>query len=117
MRRPFSEPEPCPGVHRPKEGIIPNPQSPLREQVREVLRFHHYAWRTEQAYWCWIVRFFRLHRHPERSGSSGWQHPRTLGVAEVAGFLSHFAIDRKVAAATQDQALNALVLLYAEVLY
>jgi len=42
--------------HRAREGLIPNPQAPLREQVREVMRFHHYALRTERAYWRWIVR-------------------------------------------------------------
>lgn len=36
---------------RAREGLIPNPQAPLREQVREVMRFHHYALRTERAYW------------------------------------------------------------------
>ena len=42
-----------------REGFVPNPQAPLREQVREVIRFHHYALRTERAYWHWIVRFLR----------------------------------------------------------
>jgi hypothetical protein len=100
---------------RPREALVPNPKGSLREQVREVMRFHHYALRTERAYWHWMVRFLRHFRRPGESGPSGWRHPKTLGAAEVAGFLSHLATDRKVAAATQNQALNALVFVYAEV--
>ncbi len=103
--------------HRAREGLISNPRAPLREQVREVMRFHHYALRTERAYWRWIVRFLRHHREPGTTGAAGWRHPKSLGVTEVASFLSHLAKDRQVAAATQNQALNALVFLYGEVLH
>jgi integron integrase len=53
-----------------------------------------------------------------RSGApGGWRHPRELGAAEVAAFLSHLAAGERLAAATQNQALNALVFLYGEVLH
>ncbi len=42
--------------------LIPNPKARLFDQVREVLRFHHYALRTEQAYVHWIRRFLVFHR-------------------------------------------------------
>ena len=38
----------------PKEKLVPNPKLRLREQLREVMRFHHYSIRTEAAYWPWI---------------------------------------------------------------
>ena len=117
VRQPFSDPEPSPYARRPKEGLIPNPSASLKEQVHEVMRFHHYARRTELTYWGWIVRFLRHHRQPGSVGGAGWRHPKTLGTAEVAAFLSHLATDLHVAVATQNQALNALVFLYEEVLH
>ncbi|HRI16578.1 MAG TPA: phage integrase N-terminal SAM-like domain-containing protein, partial [Verrucomicrobiota bacterium] len=54
---------------------------------------------------------------PRRSGVEAWRHPRSLGGAEVRSFLGHLATDRHVSASTQNQALNALVFLYAEVLH
>jgi integron integrase len=101
-----------------KELLIPNPQAPLREQVREVLRFHHYSLRTEKAYWQWIRRYLAFHRRRDHSGPQrGWRHPREMGSAEVTQFLTHLALAGNVAASTQNQALNALVLLYEQVLH
>jgi integron integrase len=100
-----------------KELLMPNPKAPLREQVREVLRFHHYALRTEKAYWQWIRRYLAFHRLSDRGGPHrGWRHPRELGAREVTQFLTHLALAGNVAASTQNQALNALVLLYEHVL-
>ena len=48
--------------------------------------------------------------------ASGKRHPRDMGVAEVEGFLSSLAVEGKVAAGTQNQALSALLFLYKEVL-
>lgn len=92
---------------RPKERLFPNPKLKLREQVREVARFQHLSLRTEQTYWEWIRRFIFFH---------GKRHPREMHAAEVRAFLVHLALERKVAASTQNQALNALVFLYREVL-
>ncbi len=93
---------------RPADRLIPNPQLRLREQVREVMRFKHYAVRTEETYWGWIRQFILFH---------GKRHPKEMGTAEVHAFLTHLATRRDVAAATQSQALNALVFLYAQVLH
>lgn len=79
----------------------------LREQVRVVMRLHHYSIRTEKSYWYWIRYFIRFHQ---------LRHPLEMGAVEVNAFLSWLAVERKVAAATQNLALNALVFLYARVL-
>ena len=129
-------------------GFIPNPKARLLDQVREVMRFHHYSLRTEEAYLQWVRRFLEFCRNPLTPALSpgggeggenpltrtqnapsprptppmgegeqgGWRHPREMGAAEVAAFLSHLATERDVAAATQNQALNALVFLYGQVL-
>lgn len=90
-----------------REQFIPNPKLRLRQQVREVMRFHHYSARTEEAYWQWIRRFIFFHHT---------RHPREMGPVEVSAFLSRLATVQKVAKATQQQALNALVFLYRDVL-
>ena len=79
----------------------------LLGQVREVLRYHHYAIRTEKAYVSWILQFIRF---------NGTRHPREMGKPEIERFLSHLSVNRNVAAATQCQALNAIVFLYRDVL-
>ena len=86
----------------------PNPDLKLMDQVREVLRYHHYAYKTEQAYCAWIVRFLKFYTMK--------RHPREMGATEVERFLSHLATNGNVAASTQRQALNALVFLYRDVL-
>lgn len=97
--------------------LIVNPKSPLFDQIREVMRFHHYAIRTEKAYTQWIKRFLAFHRQKDRTGPErGWRHPKTMGAREVAAFLTHLAANRDVAASTQNQALNAVVFLYQHVL-
>src|SRR5258705_11406024 len=91
-----------------REGFIPNPKLKLLEQVSEVMRFKHYSLRTERTYREWIRRFILFH---------GKRHPREMGATEVGSFLSHLAVQRHVASSTQNQALNALVFLYGQVLH
>jgi integron integrase len=79
----------------------------LMDEVRRVIRLKHYSIRTEQSYCEWIKRFILF---------SGKRHPSEMGEREVTDFLSHLAVDRKVAASTQNQALSALLFLYGEVL-
>jgi len=79
----------------------------LRDRFREAIRTRHYSLRTEQSYWHWIRAFIRFQH---------LRHPSELGAPEVGAFLSWLAVERRVAAATQNQALNALVFLYAKVL-
>ena len=83
------------------------PQPTLVSVVRERLRLKHYSLRTEQSDVGWIRRYIRFH---------GRRHPREMGAAEIEIFLTALAVDRKVSAATQNQALAALLFLYREVL-
>ncbi len=91
-----------------KAKFNPNPKLRLMDQVREVLRYHHYAYRTEQTYCQWILRFIRFF--------GGKTHPRDLGAKDVERFLTDLAVKQAVAASTQRQALNAIVFLYRDVL-
>jgi integron integrase len=86
----------------------PAPKAPrLLEQVRDAIRRRHYSERTEETYVHWIKRFIFF---------SGKRHPAELGGEEVTAFLNYLARERTVAAATQNQALSALLFLYKEVL-
>jgi integron integrase len=76
-------------------------------QVGAALRVRHYSRRTEEAYVWWIRRFIVYH---------GRRHPAELGSAVVSSFLAHLAVERRVSASTQNQALPALLFLYGEVL-
>jgi integrase len=91
----------------PLERLLSNPKLKLREQLREVMRFKHFSHRTEEAYWPWIKGFILFH---------GKRHPREVHAVEVQAYLSYLASERDVAAATQSQALNAIVFLHREVL-
>lgn len=91
-----------------KKKFEPNPKLKLMDQVRETLRYYHYAYRTEQTYCEWIrdyLKFFQFEKHP-----------RDMGESEVERYLSFLASERKVAASTQRQALNAVMFLYRDVL-
>jgi integron integrase len=82
-------------------------QRKLLDRVRDVARLRHLSLRTEEAYVAWARKYTLFH---------GKKHPSAMGAAEVREFLTHLARDRKVAASTQNQALNALVFLYDSVL-
>jgi len=85
-----------------------SPQKPkLLDQVRQAIRTRHYSYRTEKAYIHWIKRYIFFHNK---------RHPVDMGEAEIAQFLSSLASDWHVSASTQNQALNALLFLYKEVL-
>ena len=84
------------------------PQKPrLLDQVRQVIRRKGYSYKTEKSYVGWIKRFILYH---------GKRHPRDMGPAEIEQFLTHLAVDLNVAASTQNQALQAILFLYREVL-
>ena len=116
-----------PYITKPADGIpaprildrpasIPKPQrreptrkvdlAALEKATRVALRTEHYAMKTEQSYVHWIRRFVSYH-HGKR--------PSHMGGAEIHQFLSHLAINDRVAASTQNQALNAIVFLYRKV--
>ena len=76
---PFLSPNPEPTrPGPPAEGRAPNPRSPRRDQLHEVMRFFHYAPRTEEACWQWVVRYLRFHRRPGVPGAQAWRHPGRL---------------------------------------
>jgi integron integrase len=79
----------------------------LLEQVRTALRRRNYSPSTVTAYTAWIKRYIIHHR---------LRHPKDLGPGDVVDFLSHLAVHDRVSPSTQNQALNALVFLYREVL-
>jgi len=79
----------------------------LLDQTRDVLRLKHYSLRTERSYCDWIKRFIHFHQ---------LRHPKEMGAPEISTFLTHLARIGNVSAATQNQALSALLFLYQQVL-
>ena len=79
----------------------------LLDRLRTALRMKHYAYRTEKCYVYRARRFIYFHRK---------KHPHTMGAFEVQSFLSYFAQQERVSASTQNQALNAIVFLYKQVI-
>ncbi len=79
----------------------------LLDIVRHRIRVKHYSIRTEQAYVAWIKRFILFNDK---------RHPKDMGRHEIEKFLTHLAVQGKVAASTQNQAFNAILFLYDQVL-
>ena len=71
--------------------------------MRDELRSRHYSERTEKAYCLWVKRFVHFHK---------LRHPADMGAPEINAFLTHLAVEEKVSASTQNQALSALLFLY-----
>lgn len=95
------------------ESHLSRPQkSPLLEQARQLMRTKHMSIRTEEAYLRWIDQFLRFHKQARGT----WVHPAEMSDAEINQFLTHLAVERKVAASTQNQAFSALLFLYKQVL-
>jgi integron integrase len=90
-------------------GSTSTQQPKLLDQVRQVLRLHHYSIHTERAYLEWIVRYVRFHRMRSRDDLFPPE-------PKIEAFLTDLAVNGNVAAATQNQAMNALVFLYKRVL-
>jgi len=80
----------------------------LLDRVRDAIRTKHYSIRTEEAYVNWIKRFILFHDK---------RHPQEMEATEIEEFLTHLAVDKKVAASTQNQALSAILFFYQEVLH
>lgn len=85
----------------------------LLDRMRNILRRRNYAWKTEQAYVDWVVRYLKFHRDRNQGR---WRRPEGMGKAEVEQFLTFLATDRGVAPSTQNQAFSALLFLYRDVL-
>jgi hypothetical protein len=82
-------------LSRPTEANKPK----FPDESRQLMRLRHYSRRTEEAYIGWIRRYILFH---------GKRHPRDLGESDIAKFLSSLAVEGRVAASTQNQALNAI---------
>ena len=81
--------------------------SKLLDEVRNTMRVHQYAMKTEKSYVQWIKRFILFHLK---------RHPKEMGKLEVEQFLTWLAVARKVSPSTQNQALQAILFLYRKVL-
>jgi hypothetical protein len=79
----------------------------LMARLRTAIRVRHFSVRTEEAYAGWVRRYIVFH---------GMKHPEQMGEAEIQDFLASLAVEKKVAASTQNQALAALLFLYRHVL-
>jgi integrase len=79
----------------------------LLEQVQDTIRLKHYSYQTEKTYIYWIKRYILFHNK---------RHPKEMGSLEIEAFLTHLAVEKNVAASTQNQALYAILFLYREVL-
>lgn len=88
--------------------LRPATQSPkLLDSLREALRARHYSNRTEETYCLWVKRFVHFHK---------LRHPKEMSEPEINAFLTHLAVEEKVSASTQNQALSALLFLYRHVI-
>jgi integron integrase len=85
----------------------PQPKQKLLERARDIIRRKHYSIRTEHAYLNWMRRYILFHHK---------RHPQEMGPSEIEAFLTHLAMTGNVARSTQNQAFNALLFLYREVL-
>jgi len=81
----------------------------LLDEVRDVMRLHHYSIHTERTYCGWIKRYIQYHSMTSREELIN-------GEAKIEAFLTHLAVDKAVSPSTQNQAMNALVFLYKHVL-
>ena len=84
----------------------PKPKK-LLDRVRDTIRLKQYSNKTEGAYLIWIKQYILFHDN---------KHPQCMGASEVEAFLTYLAVDRNVAASTQNLAFSALLFLYREVL-
>lgn len=81
--------------------------SKLLDTVRDSMRLKRYSSSTIESYTNWILRFILYHNK---------RHPREMGKAEISAFLSYLAKEKRVAGSTQNQALQAILYLYKQVL-
>ncbi|MEJ2661544.1 MAG: integron integrase [Desulfobacteraceae bacterium] len=87
--------------------LMSQPPVKLLDQVRSRIRLKGYSIRSEKSYVEWIRRFILFHKK---------HHPKEMGRAEIEHFLSHLVVQKNVASSTQNQAFNAILFLYDQVL-
>jgi integron integrase len=76
-------------------------------RAQSLIRLKHYSIRTEKSYLSWIQRYMSFHHNRDS---------KEMGTQEIEAFLSHLAVQREVSSSTQNQAFNALLFLYRDVL-
>jgi len=86
-----------------------NKDRKILDEVSDVMRLHHYFIHTERTYIEWMRRFSQFHNMHSRNDLAG-------GEQKIEAFLTHLAVNLKVAPATQNLAMNALVFLYRQVM-
>jgi integron integrase len=86
--------------------VIATPR--LMDEMRDALRSRHYSKRTEKAYCLWVKRYIHFHK---------LRHPAEMTEPEINAFLTHLAVDEKLSASTQNQALSAILFLYRHVIF
>jgi integron integrase len=86
-----------------------NKDRKIMDEVRDLMRLHHYSIHTERSYCDWIKRFIQFHKMKSRDDLKD-------GEFKIEQFLTHLAVDGNVSPSTQNQAMNALVFLYRQVL-
>lgn len=88
-------------------GEIESAYSDIFGNLRSEFRIRHYSFRTEQSYTMWARRFLTFHGKEPVDG---------LGADEIRGYLDYLAQERNIGASSQNQALNAIVFLFTNVL-
>ena len=104
----YHRPSQVPGPPVGYESVVPNPK--LLDQMREVMRLKHYSIRTEQSYCDWVRRYVGFHQMRSREDMLPPE-------PKMEAFLSDLAVKGNVAVSTQNQAFNALLFVYREVLH
>ncbi len=83
----------------------------LKDDFRGRIQTLHYSRKTFETYWYHVEQFLRWHRR-----GNVWRNPKDMGTEEVTAYLTHMAVNLKVSASTQNQALSAIAFLYKQVL-
>jgi hypothetical protein len=81
---------------------MPQPPKKLLDQMKDALRTRNYSYRTEQSYIEWARRYILFHDK---------RHPAEMDAPEIQDFITYLAVEKKVAASTQNQALSAILFL------
>jgi integron integrase len=100
-------PQPQPQIKKESTSSQELDWAALKTAYLTAIRIEHYAHSTEKTYWHWIRDFIRYHQD---------RRPTDMGPAEIEAYLGYLAVDKRVAASTQNQALNSVVFLYRNVL-
>ena len=83
------------------------PKTKLLDEVRKVIRLRHYSPKTEESYVNWIRKYVLYHNK---------KHPRDMGEKEIRDYLNYLSLTQNVSYSTQNQALNAIIFLYKNVI-